>query len=176
MGDGPISWIIIGTNSLFSFPLGLFKFLLKSCLKIQFSDPYFCPTRLLFCCFKGTWTWLWKKRTLWIHEKCAKAVIFQIGIWISLDLFGVCWHFRNFRGVCHNDVMLLESKVRKSSSLWMLWRRFQGGKPWVVQVLGGSCCVAASPAQIWKEIRRFRSAKQSVFQKLFLWVKTFISR
>ncbi|KAB0391788.1 hypothetical protein E2I00_004146 [Balaenoptera physalus] len=39
-----------------------------------------------------------EEKDFWIHEKCAKAVIFQIGVWISLDPFGVCWHFRNFRG------------------------------------------------------------------------------
>lgn len=90
-GDGP-SVYQLGHESLFSFLSGPFTFLFKSLLKIQFSDFWFLSPSALLRCLHVTV----EERTLWRNEKCPTAVISQIGIRISLDLFGVCWPIGDF--------------------------------------------------------------------------------
>ena len=88
--------------------------------------------------------------------KMLKTVIFQIGIWISLDLFGVCWHFRNSRGC----VIMI----------WCYWK-VKWGKAALPEFFGESsrkwssgwwrCSIEAlvheASTQIWKEVRKFSS-------------------
>lgn len=68
-------------------------------------------------------------------------VIFQIGVWISLDLLGVYLLFRKFfwGGACTGMTPCYrETRVRRSTSLVSAWGEV-AGREWVGGAGRGSC-------------------------------------
>lgn len=85
------------------------------------------------------------RKAIRINEKRPKAVVLQIKIQVSLDLFGVSWPSRNFRRAYSNDAMFLENKRRARAAAFCDVRQKVAG----CEAVGGAVVGEAS-IQNWK--------------------------